>query len=62
MKVEEKIIKLTDRDLDDLYKAFVIAMKELDRYEKVADRILSNRLEVLLKKIERQSHLHSAKI
>jgi hypothetical protein len=54
MKVEENIIKLTDQDLDDLYEAFVIAMKELDRYEKGADKILSNRLEVLLKNIERQ--------
>jgi hypothetical protein len=38
MKVEEKIVKLTDKNLEDLYKAFVIAMQELDKYKNGSDR------------------------
>jgi hypothetical protein len=55
MKVQEKIIRVSDKDLDDLHKAFVIAMKELDKYKNGSDRLLANRLEVLLKNIERQT-------
>lgn len=48
-------VKLTEIDKMDIYKGLVIAMKCLDEYENGADTILSDRLEILLSKIENAS-------
>lgn len=53
--MKEKNIKLTDADLEDTYAGFVIAMKELDKYKNGSDRLLADRLEKLLKRIEVQA-------
>jgi hypothetical protein len=51
----ERTITLTDKEITDICKGLVIAMKELDRYENGSDRILADRLEIIVKNIEKQA-------
>lgn len=55
--MKDKLIKLSEAELTDLYQGIVIAMKQLDlhRNGKGSDGILSDRLELLIKKIEKQA-------
>lgn len=52
--MDKLIITLTETNINDISQGLLIAMKELDKYEKGRDRILSDRLEVLLKDIDMQ--------
>lgn len=55
--MKDKLIKLSEAELTDLYQGIVIAMKQLDlhRNGEGSDGILSDRLELLIKKIEKQA-------
>lgn len=55
-----KIIKLTEAELTDIYQGLVIAMKELDLHKNGdgSDGILADRLENIVKKIEKQSQIN----
>ncbi len=52
--MEQKTITLTYSDFSDIIQGLVIAMKELDKYDKGLDRIFADRLESICKKIEIQ--------
>jgi DNA-binding Xre family transcriptional regulator len=52
--MEQKTIILTYKEVSDLLQGLVIAMKELDKYEKGLDKIFADRLETICKKIEIQ--------
>lgn len=53
--MEKKTIKLTERELTDVYQGLVLAMKELDKYENGSDRRLADRLEAIVNNIENQT-------
>ena len=55
--MEVKSIMLSEAELTDLYQGLIIAMKQLDlhRNGSGSDGILSDRLDVLVKKIEKQT-------
>ena len=55
--MEVKLIRLSEAELTDLYQGLVIAMKQLDlhRNGSGSDGILSDRLDVIVKKIEKQT-------
>lgn len=53
--MEEKLVRLTEKEITDIYQGLVVAMKELDKYEKGTDRLLADRLELIVEKIESQT-------
>lgn len=55
--MKEKVIKLTEDELTDIYHGLIIAMKQLDLYRngKGSDGILADRLEAIVKNIETQT-------
>lgn len=53
--MEQKTIKLTDAEIMDIRHGLVIAMKELDKYDKGSDKKLADRLEIILNNIELQT-------
>lgn len=52
--MEQKTITLTCQEISYVLQGLIIAMKELDNYEKGLDRIFADRLEIISKKIEIQ--------
>lgn len=52
--MEQKTITLTYKDFSNILQGFIIAMKELDKYENGLDRIFADRLEIICQKIEIQ--------
>ncbi|MEY8758951.1 hypothetical protein [Chryseobacterium tongliaoense] len=52
--MEQKTITLTYQEFSDILQGLVIAMKELDKYEKGLDKIFADRLETICRKIEIQ--------
>ena len=54
--MEEIVLKITEKEFDDLRYALIIAMKHLDQFNNkdYRDHLLADRLEIFQKKIEEQ--------
>ncbi|GAA5089407.1 hypothetical protein GCM10023210_14210 [Chryseobacterium ginsengisoli] len=53
--MEEKLLRLTEKEITDIYHGLVFAMKGLEQYEKGTERLLADRLERIVEKIESQT-------